>query len=85
MITRTKIEKAVDYFFYVKTFLVRATPTLLELDGIRHMAEGSYKIGLGELASGAYINVMHYFAIRRRQAYIETVALAEKQLQNKNS
>ena len=80
---RTRIEQAVTYFSYAKTFLVRAAPTLLELDGIRHVAEGSYKIGLGELASGAYINVMDYFAIRRRSVYIETVALAKKQLQNK--
>ena len=39
-------------------------PTLLELDGIRHLAEGSYKIGFGEIALGAYKNTSDYYAIK---------------------
>ena len=55
-------------------------PTLLELDGIRHLAEGSYKIGFGEIALGAYKNTSDYYAIKGRKAFNELVALAKKQL-----
>ena len=80
---RTKIEKAVHYFSYAKTFAGRAIPTLLELDGIRHLAEGSCKMGLGEIAIGVYKNVSDYYSIRGRNAFNETAALAKKQLSTK--
>jgi len=80
---RTRIEKAVDYFSYAKTFAGRAMPTLLELDGIRHIVEGSYKIGFGELALGVYKNLSDYYTIRKRNAFNKIAALARKQLENK--
>ncbi|MBI3035638.1 hypothetical protein HYY71_04930 [Candidatus Woesearchaeota archaeon] len=81
---RTRIEKAIHYFYYAKNFAGRAMPTLLELDGIRHIVEGRYKIGFGELALGAYKNFSDYYAIRGRNAFNEMVVLAKKQLENKN-
>lgn len=80
---RTRIERAVQYFNYAKTFVGRLAPTLLEFDGIRNIAEGRYKIGVLELLAGVYKNASDYYAIRGRDAYNRTVSLAKKLLESK--
>ena len=70
---RNKLMKLLDYVHYGNMFLGRATPTLLEIDGVRRLVQGEPKGGLLELTAGLYKNLWDLYSISRRKIIIEAL------------
>lgn len=63
--------KGMDYWIHLKMFGTRLAMVGLELDGVRRIVGGDYKIGALELAAGIYKNLMDYRHRGRRNLWID--------------
>ena len=64
-------DKIMDYFSYFGAFTLRYAPTIVEIDGIRRLMMGQYKIGMLEIGGGLYKNLWDYYRYRRRMRWIK--------------